>query len=1317
MNNAATVTVLATGSIFNVNFSFTDVSGSNYNLIYFKSWNTTTSSLFGGIVAKKIVFNKGGVINGSNTIDSLIFSSGQHYSFEGGRFQTINKYWSANSNSCTGLMEIYGFQTIGTTQADINLTATAVTNINAAIIKNIKINASAPLLATNSFDYGNNANINFTTFSGSKFYWVGGSGQWNDATHWSTINNGVYPSLAGCVPTPADDVEFNANSGFTSSSVKVFANNGNHFCKNMVWVGANFNQELIGTKITISGSLTLQLNMKYEVSATIFDAKQLGQTITCNGVAPKTDITFSGKNGGWTLQDELNVLLRSIKFENGFLTTNSQIVRAESFKGNAENISSVLSLSLGSSQIYLVNNWSYTGNTSNTILSAGTSHIFLGASFVGFINHIYNDISFTNPLMTGILKGNIEANHVKFAGQSAIEDNNTFNYLTYTQGSVNVLNSGATQTIKGNITAITPPCSGLSELKSNSATTKSKINLLASSTYNLSAVLIKNIEFEGVNVPISVNNCFDFGGNLGVIFNANVNRNFYWVGGTGNWNDSMHWSLINNGIFPSVNGCVPTPLDNVFFNNNSGFSTLGDTVKLNGLNHYCNNLTVQNTLNNPIFKTTNGGKLIMFGSLLLQNGIVWQVGDIDMNANTGTATINTNGVNLSSNVTIEGNANFELLSHLTLLHLSIISSKFKTNGYNIIGINFKATNASNLRTLNISNSVLTLESYTSNVITANALYATNSHIFTKIFDSAVNSFATIRDTFHNITILPSLGNVAPGQINGPFVANKVNLLTGCNIVGENTVDTLIFTPGKIYKLGMNNTQTINKAWYPNGNPCFITRISSLNAGSISKIKYKGVNKLFDYVYLKDISATDAQHQFATDSHSTDDGNNTFINFAPYDNSVGIKGFGNDTTINCTQFPNIINTTGFFANPNAMFTWQNGSNAQQYVAQDSGKYFVKVEYGEGCVVSDTIIVKRTNSPGLRYINAIICSNQNYVLPSGQMVNTSGMYSDTITNAIGCDSIINVNLVVNPAPLTNIYKRLCPGLNYTLPNGQVVNTSGIYTNLVPSLSGSCDSTVVTFLNVLTVDSLNVKISNDVAICVGSSVTLNASGGTNYAWTPANSLSNSSIANPIAMPNVTTIYTFNFKDTVCFQQHNLQTKVTVNPLPNVFIIKSNNIDCGNTFAQLSVANNLTNYIWSPNIGLNNTNSPNVIATPNQTTTYFVTAANPTTLCINKDSIVVEKHGSAFGFLVPNALTPNNDGANECFKIKLWEKVNNYNLSIYNRWGQMVFQTKNIVDCWNGTFNGKNVDGGAYIYNITAINACDNTAVKRKGTVIVIR
>lgn len=96
------------------------------------------------------------------------------------------------------------------------------------------------------------------------YFWVGGSGDWSDLTHWATTSGGTTTHFIP--PSPTDDVYFDANSGFVAGDATV-TTSSSIYCRNMVWDGAPHSPiflESLAEDFLIYGSLTLQADMYFE---------------------------------------------------------------------------------------------------------------------------------------------------------------------------------------------------------------------------------------------------------------------------------------------------------------------------------------------------------------------------------------------------------------------------------------------------------------------------------------------------------------------------------------------------------------------------------------------------------------------------------------------------------------------------------------------------------------------------------------------------------------------------------------------------------------------------------------------------------------------------------------------------------------------------------------------------------------------------------------------------------------------------------------------------------------------------------------------
>ncbi len=105
-----------------------------------------------------------------------------------------------------------------------------------------------------------------------------------------------------------------------------------------------------------------------------------------------------------------------------------------------------------------------------------------------------------------------------------------------------------------------------------------------------------------------------------------------------------------------------------------------------------------------------------------------------------------------------------------------------------------------------------------------------------------------------------------------------------------------------------------------------------------------------------------------------------------------------------------------------------------------------------------------------------------------------------------------------------------------------------------------------------------------------------------------------------------------------------------------------------------------------------------------------------IDAKDIMLVLEGSCDTVYFPSAFTPNNDGRNDLFRGSGNRSVKDYRLTVYNRWGQTVFTTNNVLRGWDGTINGVPQSGGLYIW-VAGYTTRAGVVKKQKGTMVLIR
>lgn len=170
-----------------------------------------------------------------------------------------------------------------------------------------------------------------------------------------------------------------------------------------------------------------------------------------------------------------------------------------------------------------------------------------------------------------------------------------------------------------------------------------------------------------------------------------------------------------------------------------------------------------------------------------------------------------------------------------------------------------------------------------------------------------------------------------------------------------------------------------------------------------------------------------------------------------------------------------------------------------------------------------------------------------------------------------------------------------------------------------------------------------------------------------------------------------------------------VNIYELPNILITNDTTISKGNTVELIASGGN--SYSWSPSNSLNNANNATVMARPLEKTTYNLVVENEFS-CAAEASVTVDVN-SDFYFEVANLFTPDANGYNDVWVIKNMETYSNCQVVVFDKNGREVYSSKNYMNNWDGTLNGKPLPDDAYYYVID----CNNGERIYKGTVTILR
>lgn len=375
------------------------------------------------------------------------------------------------------------------------------------------------------------------------------------------------------------------------------------------------------------------------------------------------------------------------------------------------------------------------------------------------------------------------------------------------------------------------------------------------------------------------------------------------------------------------------------------------------------------------------------------------------------------------------------------------------------------------------------------------------------------------------------------------------------------------------------------------------------------------------------------------------------------------------------------------------------------------------------------------------NGNISSSQN---PSKQIFTNAKVYNVTlIINHFGCYDTAHDNMVVHPNPDINLSPKqsvVCLGNSVQLnANGGIAYlwfpASGLNNNksampiatpiddiiYIVQATNEFNCSGTDSVNITVAKPFKVKIPADTFVCKGSSILLPASGADSYNWISGDGLSSTTISNPIAIPASATSFTVVGYDAYhCFADTET-VHINVESLPTVDAGLDINALTGTTIQlNATASSDVTQWNWAPPDNLSCSDCSSPIATPNGTTAYVVTVKNKYD-CAAYDTVVIKLTCDEGRVYVPSAFTPDNNGKNDVFYIKGKGVRIIKSFQVFGRWGEIVFEKKNInIDdrssAWDGNYKGQPAPAGTYVYVAELI--CDTgQPFVVKGTVVLVR
>lgn len=411
----------------------------------------------------------------------------------------------------------------------------------------------------------------------------------------------------------------------------------------------------------------------------------------------------------------------------------------------------------------------------------------------------------------------------------------------------------------------------------------------------------------------------------------------------------------------------------------------------------------------------------------------------------------------------------------------------------------------------------------------------------------------------------------------------------------------------------------------------------------------------------------------------------------------------------------------------------------------GTHTVIYSINNGCVSSDTATINIISVADASVNSAgPFCENDpsltlTAVAPGGVwsgpgIINTAtgifnpfnaGAGTHIITYSIGgvCGDTGSVLITVHALPTTSVTGpvSICKGDSVILTasgGGTYLWSNGSVDSIIrflPSAAGSYSYSVsISNANCSAMDSFSfsvvappiVNAGPDDTICSGLTVNLTGSGSASYLWNTGATTS-SILVSPLTDSTFMLIgYSGTCSDTDWVNLI-VYNPTVVSAGMDVFINKGESVSLNPSGGGV--------YAWTPSEGLSCNNCVSPVASPDETTIYVVTVTNEYG-CVVIDSVTVFVSENCSGnFFIPNAFSPNGDGQNDNLKA-YGNCIKQMLFSVYNRWGEKVFETNNTIDAWDGSYKGVEMQTGIYVYNLY-VQPESGEAIVKSGNISLIR
>ena len=419
--------------------------------------------------------------------------------------------------------------------------------------------------------------------------------------------------------------------------------------------------------------------------------------------------------------------------------------------------------------------------------------------------------------------------------------------------------------------------------------------------------------------------------------------------------------------------------------------------------------------------------------------------------------------------------------------------------------------------------------------------------------------------------------------------------------------------------------------------------------------------------------------------------------------VPIVDVGNDSTL--CQGDSVVLHAG---NPGFAYTWSTGATTESITVKTTGTYWIIVN-GGACSDTDTVAIAFIPGPTVTLGNdTVLCAGQPITINAGNPGDTyswsngattqtlsptaTGTYSVTVTNGTNCTGVDTIHITFTPIPVVNLGhdQSLCnnatinlnaynANCNYLWSDGSTNSTLGVSTAgtyWVKVSNGNCIAydTITFTVNVAP----TVNIGPDIRLCYGQDTVLNAGNpGKSFIWSTGDTTQQITVTS-------SGWYWVNVYQNGCFGYDSVN--VNISKKVEAFIGVDTFICPGDKMI-LDVGTGYKYYHWMPE----------------GQSSHYINIDQPGTFQVDvRDSndcpgwaTILVREFCPCDMYVPNAFTPNGNKTNNIFTPVCVCAVE-YHLYIFDRWGELIYETQDLSKGWDGTYQGFECQEGTYVYRL---------------------